>query len=167
MSVAYEPRSFHDDSPYAPVGENDHDHISDHVNDHLGLNKYINTEANVDDMADLAAATYDERDAVVSPFNTSDDVVVDTVGSPGALDLVGPPNVDPANVPIRDTSSDLLGTDDVGHDHGHPLTPPGTRSKPIAKPNRMVTKNEDGLYECRWPDCKEEVKTFQRKCEWR
>lgn len=173
MSVAYEPRSFHDDSPYAPVGENDHDHdhLPDHVNDHLGLNKYINTEANVDDMADLAAATYDERDAVVSPFNTSDDVVVGAVESPGPLDLVGPPNVDPTNVPVRDSSNDLLAGDDVGHDHdhdhAHANTPSGTRSKPIAKPNRAVTKNDDGLYECKWPDCKEEVKAFQRKCEWR
>lgn len=165
MSVAYEPRSFHDDSPYAPVGESHHDHLPDHVNDHLGLNKYINTEANVDDMADLAAATYDERDGVVSPFNTSDDVVVGTVGSPDTLDLVGPPNVDPANVPIRDSSSDLLGGDEMGHDHDH--TPSGIRSKPIAKPNRAITKNDDGQYVCRWPDCKEEAKTFQRKCEWK
>lgn len=150
MSVAYEPRSFHDDSPYAPVGENDHDHTD------LGLNKYINTEANVDDMADLAAATYDATGGPPSPFNTSDSPALD-------LDpVVGPPNVDPTNLPIRESSSEILGANDVGHAHN-----PSTRSKPIAKPIRMVTKNEDGLYECRWQDCKEEIKSFHRKCEWR
>ncbi|PSR80555.1 hypothetical protein BD289DRAFT_373828 [Coniella lustricola] len=144
MSVAYEPRSFHDDNPYAPVGESDHDH------DHSDLNKYINTEANVDDMADLAAVAYAQGDSgTPSPFNPAD-------SPPTTLDLVGPvapPNVDPANVPIRESSPVLLGI-------------PGMRSKPIAKPDRMVTKNEEGLYECRWEDCKEDAKTFHRKCEW-
>lgn len=158
MSVAYEPRSFHDDSPYAPVGENDHDHTD------LGLNKYINTEANVDDMADLAAATYDAATAgPPSPFHTSDSPALDL--GPVAVAVVGPPNVDPTNLPIRESSTEMLGsTNDVGHHtHHHP----SARSKPIAKPIRMVTKNEDGLYECRWHDCKEELKSFHRKCEWR
>lgn len=144
MSVAYEPRSFHDDNPYAPVGESDHDH------DHTDLNKYINTEANVEDMADLAAVAYAQGDdGTPSPFNPADT-------PPATLDLVGPvapPNVDPANVPIRESSPVLLGM-------------PSMRSKPIAKPDRIVTKNEEGLYECRWEDCKEEAKTFHRKCEW-
>lgn len=176
MSVAYEPRSFHDDSPYAPVGENDHDHDHDPVGvDHLGLNKYITgTEANVDDMADLAAATYvhdhhdhhHERESVVSPFNTA------SVGpdSPDTALLVAPPNVDPANVPIRDSSSEMLGGGGGAHedvDVAHAYTPATTRSKPVAKPQRIASKNEDGLYECGWEGCKEETKTFQRKCEWR
>lgn len=162
MSVAYEPRPFHDDSPYAPVGENDHD--VDHDDDHSELNKYINTEANVDDMADLAAAAYDSAAGPPSPFNTSDSPALD-------LGPVGPPNVDPANVPITDTPSPLpvLLSEDVADDVDgvtvHATN--ASRSKPIAKPDRIVTKNVDGLYECRWPGCKEDVKAFQRKCEWR
>lgn len=143
MSVAYEPRTFHDDSPYAPVGENDHDHSD--------LNKYINTEANVD-MADLAAATYEPTGDEPSPFDAS---------SPG-LDLgpIAPPNVDPANVPIRETSPAMLDRDSAGRT-------PSKRSQPIAKPNRVVTKNEEGHYECRFTGCKEMIKTFARRCEWR
>lgn len=143
MSVAYEPRSFHDDSPYAPVGENDHD-----------LNKYINTEANVADMADLAAATYEP---------TTNDTSSATFGaSPSpALDLgpVAPPNVDPANVPVRELSPAIQSV-------LNSTQPTPTRSKPIAKPNREVTKDESGKYVCTWADCKEPDRKFRRKCEW-
>jgi hypothetical protein len=40
------------------------------------------------------------------------------------------------------------------------------RSKPIPKPDREVTKGEDGRYVCTWVGCTEEVRTFNRKCEW-
>lgn len=142
MSVAYEPRSFHGDSPYAPVGENDHD-----------MNKFIN-EANVADMANLAAATYE-------PANESPSPVFDTSPSP-ALDLhpVGPPNVDPANVPVRELSPAAPNVFNSTHTQSH-------RIKPIAKPNREVTKSEDGKFICTWSECNELVKKFQRKCEWR
>lgn len=142
MSVAYEPRSFHEDSPYAPVGENDHD-----------MNKFIN-EANVADMANLAAATYE-------PANESSPAVFDASPSP-ALDLhpVGPPNVDPTNVPVRDLSP-------AAPNALNSTQPQSQRIKPIAKPNREVTKSEDGKFICTWPDCGELVKKFQRKCEWR
>lgn len=142
MSVAYEPRSFHEDSPYAPVGEHDHD-----------MNKFIN-EANVTDMANLAAATYE-------PANESSPPVFDTSPSP-ALDLhtVGPPNVDPTNVPVRDVSPPAANAFNSTQTVSH-------RIKPIAKPNREVTKSEDGKFICTWPDCNDVDKKFHRKCEWR
>lgn len=37
----------------------------------------------------------------------------------------------------------------------------------ITKPNREVTKSEDGNYICTLPDCNDLVRKFQRKCEWR
>lgn len=153
MSVAYEHRAFPIDSPYAPVGEhgthNAHGAAADDDDDHDDMNKYINTEANVDDMADLAAATYAPRGP--SPFHTT---AADSPALDDDDDLVAgssPNNVDPANVPL--TTS--------------PTHAPATRSKPIAKPSRVVTKNESGMFECRWPECKEELKLFPRKCEWR
>ncbi|POS74927.1 C2H2 transcription factor [Diaporthe helianthi] len=141
MSVAYEPRSFHEDSPYAPVGENDND-----------MNKFIN-EANVADMANLAAATYE-------PASESSPAVFDTSPSP-ALDLhpVGPPNVDPTNVPVRDLSP-------AAPDAFNSTQAQSQRISPIAKPIREVTKSEDGKFICTWQDCNELVKKFQRKCEW-
>lgn len=141
MSVAYEPRSFHEDSPYAPVGENDHD-----------MNKFIN-EANVADMANLAAATYE-------PASESSPAVFDPSPSP-TLDLhhVGPPNVDPTNVPVRDLSP-------APPNAFNSTQPQSQRIKPIAKPNRDVTKSEDGKFICTYRECNELVKKFQRKCEW-
>jgi hypothetical protein len=40
------------------------------------------------------------------------------------------------------------------------------RSKPIPKPDREVTKGEDGRFVCNWTGCTEEVRSFNRKCEW-
>ncbi|KAG9234872.1 putative zinc finger protein GLI2 [Amylocarpus encephaloides] len=40
------------------------------------------------------------------------------------------------------------------------------RSRAIAKPDREVTKAEDGKFLCTWPGCTEDTKTFSRKCEW-
>lgn len=40
------------------------------------------------------------------------------------------------------------------------------RSKAIPKPDREVTKGEDGRFVCTWAGCTEDVKSFNRKCEW-
>lgn len=40
------------------------------------------------------------------------------------------------------------------------------RSKPIPKPDREVTKGEDGRFVCSWAGCTEEIRSFNRKCEW-
>jgi len=40
------------------------------------------------------------------------------------------------------------------------------RSKAIPKPDREVTKGEDGRFVCTWVGCTEDVKSFNRKCEW-
>jgi len=44
---------------------------------------------------------------------------------------------------------------------------PSPRSKPVPKPDRMVTKDENGRFYCTWPGCTEDVRDFGRKCEWR
>jgi hypothetical protein len=40
------------------------------------------------------------------------------------------------------------------------------RSKALVKPDREVTKGEDGRYVCSWVGCGEEIRSFNRKCEW-
>ncbi|KAI1462711.1 hypothetical protein F4805DRAFT_6617 [Annulohypoxylon moriforme] len=60
-----------------------------------------------------------------------------------------------------------------------PLSPPESLAAPpkpdntrpprlgsIPKPERIETKNREGLYCCTFPGCTEPVKTFPRKCEW-
>lgn len=41
------------------------------------------------------------------------------------------------------------------------------RAKNVPKPEREVTRTEGGKFVCNWPSCKDEVKEFLRKCEWR
>lgn len=51
--------------------------------------------------------------------------------------------------------------------HKEESDPPSPgRSKPIPKPDREVTKGPDGRFVCEWPNCTEEVRSFNRKCEW-
>lgn len=203
MSVAYDHRPFSVDSPYAPVGEHGHEHDDDDADQ--DMNKYINTEANVDDMADLAAATYDpdEHDHhhhhhdhhhhhsvgdAPSPFKVSDSPAA-TTGPTSLNDLdppVGSPIVDPANESLRVTLPTPprlgLGLDSRAVGARRPSSSsknnnntntsrfshsPSPRSKPIEKPSRVVTKNEAGMFECSFKDCKEELRMFARKCEWR
>jgi len=50
---------------------------------------------------------------------------------------------------------------------GSPLASTPTRSKAIVKPDRNPTKNARGYWECDWPNCAEDTKEFQRKCEFK
>jgi hypothetical protein len=43
----------------------------------------------------------------------------------------------------------------------------GSRVKPIPKPDRDVVKQPDGKFHCPLDECKEEVRAFSRKCEWK
>jgi hypothetical protein len=40
------------------------------------------------------------------------------------------------------------------------------RAKAIPKPEREISKNARGKYECTWQGCSESVREFNRKCEW-
>lgn len=168
MSVAYEHRAFHD-SPYAPVGEHDHDHDVDDADQ--DMTKYINTEANVDDMADLAAATYephahsnDEPHDAPSPFFkiSSADTLAPTID----LGPARPPNVDPSNVPIR-AALPMLEEGGGGSGARNSSHSPPPRSPRVKKPRREVSKNDAGLFECTFAACKEKKREYARKCEWR
>ncbi|EPQ66318.1 Bgt-1830 [Blumeria graminis f. sp. tritici] len=65
-----------------------------------------------------------------------------------------------------DTASALIDGMSELHPKEEFDAPSPSRSKPIPKPDREITKGEDGRYVCRWPGCTEEVRTFNRKCEW-
>ncbi|KAI0849313.1 hypothetical protein F5Y00DRAFT_71127 [Daldinia vernicosa] len=49
-----------------------------------------------------------------------------------------------------------------GHHH-HPRPP---RLGPVVKPNRIVNKNREGKFVCSFAGCTDDVKVFNRKCEW-
>jgi hypothetical protein len=70
------------------------------------------------------------------------------------IDLTSLPAVpeQPATLPTPKDDVELHGTQ---------------RSKPIPKPDRNVRKNAHGKYECTWHGCTEDLKVFNRKCEWK
>jgi hypothetical protein len=46
------------------------------------------------------------------------------------------------------------------------LPPSPGRLRPIPKPEREITKTEEGKYICMWQGCTEDQRLFNRKCEW-
>lgn len=41
------------------------------------------------------------------------------------------------------------------------------RSAAIPRPIRKITKDANGRYCCNWPGCTEDIRDFNRRCEWR
>lgn len=77
-------------------------------------------------------------------------------GPPQLENLYRPPGVDAANG---------MDMSELPHKEDSEGGSPG-RSRPIPKPDRQVTKSEDGKFICTWAGCSEDVKSFSRKCEW-
>ncbi|KAH8811719.1 hypothetical protein F5884DRAFT_286627 [Xylogone sp. PMI_703] len=61
---------------------------------------------------------------------------------------------------------DRLEIPELPKDESEAAASPG-RSKPVPKPDREVTRYDNGRFYCNWPNCTEEVREFNRKCEWR
>lgn len=82
--------------------------------------------------------------------------------SPTAQDLSGNPyGTQNLESPVEDAIEHMANI--PSHESDAPS--PG-RSKPIPKPDREVTKGDNGRYLCSWVGCTEEVREFGRKCEW-
>ncbi|CZS98474.1 uncharacterized protein RAG0_07194 [Rhynchosporium agropyri] len=79
-----------------------------------------------------------------------------------------PPMSDNAYIPQDMDATEGLTLDDMPElpVKGNADAPSPERSKPIPKPDREVTKGEDGRFICNWIGCNEEVQAFTRKCEW-
>lgn len=158
MSVAYEPRSFIHEGAYPPIGD-EHDHAAEQrftdsdVAEHLS---HYTAEASM--LPDDRDVMGDERDILAD-----DDAVVQEAAqldldtpefsSPLQVALHAPPLPDPIH-----ESKELPRTD---------ISSPSLRVKPIIKPEREVHKKSDGKFHCPLDDCKEDVRAFSRKCEWK
>jgi hypothetical protein len=73
--------------------------------------------------------------------------------------------MNPYNPPALDTQPGLNipGIPELGKDEDEAASP---RLRSIPKPDREITKGEDGRFVCNWVGCTEETRTFNRKCEW-
>lgn len=93
-------------------------------------------------------------------FADPSDSVVAELASVATFNAPTVPFTDPAE-PRLD-----LNTAPIPKEDSPSATTP-SRIKAIPKPDREVTKNPDGKYVCSWQGCTEEVREFNRKCEWK
>ncbi|KAI1492527.1 hypothetical protein F5X96DRAFT_677677 [Biscogniauxia mediterranea] len=137
MSVVYETRSYLPSDPYPPnLGASDHGDDGDAASSRYSPNS----------MQDLVHFNQLRDDPTLVPPSPE---------SPHHLHhLLAPP-----------TPPEGLGS---LHNHNRLESegPAPPRIKPISKPDRVVLKNIDGKYCCTWPNCTDEVREFNRKCEW-
>lgn len=156
MSVAYEPRSFIHEGAYPPIGD-EHDHAAEQrytdsdVAEHLS---HYTAEASM--LPDDRGVIGDERDILAD----DDAVVQDTA----QLDLGAPEFSSPLQVALHAPLPDPI---PESKDLPSEISSPSSRLKAIIKPEREVHKKSDGKFHCPLDDCKEEVRAFSRKCEWK
>ncbi|KAG6206018.1 hypothetical protein E4U35_002080 [Claviceps purpurea] len=163
MSVAYEPRSFMHEGAYPSLGE-------EHDEDHGVDQRYTDSEV----AAHLSHYTADA--ALLEDDRIGDDRIGDERGIMVGDDECTVQDSAPLDLdakfpsPIPDAlHAPLLPTDPISAcKEPSPATgsPASMRIKTIAKPDRDVVKQADGKFHCPLEDCKEDVRTFSRKCEW-
>lgn len=161
MSVAYEPRNFIHEGAYPPMGD-EHDHVGDQrytdndVAEHLS---HYTTEAGM--LPDDRDVMGDDRGMMPDDSGVVDDGT--------RLDLSAPGFSSPMQVPVHPPQlTDGLpdGLPD-SKDVSPSAESPPSRSKGMPKPEREAMKQADGKFHCPLLDCKEEVRAFSRKCEWK
>lgn len=159
MSVAYEPRSFIHEGAYPPIGDDDHDvHGADQRFTDSDVAEHLSHYT-----ADAAAMLQDDRDVMDErgmlhdPSGGADDTRLDL----GESDFPSP-----LEVPMSADMSPGL-PDSKDPSPGLESLPSSSRIKPIPKPSRAVSKQADGRFHCPLDDCKEEMRAFLRKCEWK
>jgi hypothetical protein len=154
MSVAFEPRNFIHDGAYPPIGD-EHDHAPEprySDNDVAELSHYT-----ADPILPDERAVLEEENRILG-----DDA---SVQDPTRLDLSTANFPSPIQVPLPPPSipDHLSDTKDVSPG----AASPPSRIKSIPKPERDVQKQADGKFHCPLKDCKEDIRTFARKCEWK
>lgn len=155
MSVAYEPRSFIHEGAYPPIGD-EHDHTHDQRftdNDVAEQLSHYTTEVSM--LPDDRVVLGDDRGMM------PEDAVA--VQEATQLDLTHATFPSPVQAALHGALDSLHDDKDLSPSAGSPTS----RAKLIIKPDRDVVKQADGKFHCPLDECKEEVRTFSRKCEWK
>jgi len=175
MSVAYEPRNFIHEGAYPSIGE-DHDH-----DDHDGADQRFTDSEVAEHLSHYtadASLLADEREVLDDRDVLGDDrgvmgddrgIMADdsSVQDASRLDL-GPTGFSsPLQVSLTAPSMAEALSDGKDPSPGAGSPSSINRVKAVAKPDREVTKGPDGRFHCAMPDCKEEIRSFSRKCEWK
>lgn len=139
----------------------DHDHHEQRYTDNdvaEQLSHYTREASMLPDdtdvMGDDRGLMPDDPHAGVVDDNTQlEDLTINTFPSPLRVSSPPPPSLpDPASA---------LKSDSPREDS------PTLRPKGMPKPDRDVSKQDDGKFHCPLSDCKEDVRAFARKCEWK
>jgi hypothetical protein len=173
MSVVYEPRSFMPDGAYPPIGD-EHDHGADQRFTDSDVAEQLSHYTNEALLADERAAL-DDRAAMSERMDDrhvlGDEEALlqdDTTGQDATrLDLDDTSFPSPIHVALeaQQIPDGQHESKDSSPAAGSPLS---TRMKNLPKPDRpQVPKQADGKFHCTVEDCKEEVRAFHRRCEWK
>lgn len=161
MSVAYEPRNFIHEGAYPPIGD-DHEHTPEpqRFTDNDVAEQLSHYTREVEMLPDERGVLGDDRammpeDATAVQEATRLDLSHTGFTSPIPDGLPAPTPLDPIPTPMEREPSPAVSS------------PPSSRVKPIPKPDRDVVKQADGKYHCPMDECKEDVRAFSRKCEWK
>lgn len=163
------------DGAYPPIGD-EHDHGADQRfsdNDVAEqLSHYTNEALLADERAaldDRAAMSeravmdertvLDEEQVLLQDDTTAQDAArldLDDASFPSPIQVALEAQQIPEGQPDSKDSSPAAGS------------PLSTRMKNLPKPDRpQIPKAADGKFHCTVEDCKEEVKAFHRRCEWK
>lgn len=156
MSVAYEPRNFIHEGAYPSMGD-EHDHAADQRytdNDVAEQLSHYTTEGMLPDDRDVMG---DDR-GMMHDDGTMDDGT--------RLDLSGPGFSSPIQVHMQAPQLSEPVPESKDESPAGDASPP-SRSKTLTKPEREAVKQADGKFHCPLADCKEDVRSFSRKCEWK
>ncbi len=165
MSAMFEDRPYIDGSYPAMDDPQDHADPRDHSDPAVDVGRLVDGDMSAD-MTSLAAAAANYT-AVGPPSVLSDGEarldldapLPDRSRSPGG----SPEDSLRPRTPMRPREPRLRSRSPLAS----PVRSPRQRAKAPIKPNRYARKNGQGYYDCAWPDCKDETKTFTRKCEWK
>lgn len=156
MSVAYEPRNFINEGAYPPMGD-EHDHADQRFTERdvaEQLSHYTTEAGMLPDDRDVIG---DDRGMLPEDAAAVQDAaridLATTFPSPVPVQLPHPQLSAVAFQPSKDPSPGAESN--------------SSRPKSIPKPDRDVSKQEDGKFHCPLDECKEDVRAFSRKCEWK
>lgn len=154
MSVAYEPRNFMHEGNYPPM---DDDHTADgrYGDDVAEQLSHYTTEAG---MSLEDGDTMGDGRGLLSDNGLVDD---------DRLDLGGPGFSSPLHLPVPAPQMHDVETLPSSKEVSPSADSPTSRGKTMSKPEREAIKAADGKFHCCIADCREDIRSFARKCEWK
>lgn len=161
MSVAYDPKNFIHEGVYPSLGD-EHDHSEQRFTDNDVAEQLSHYTAEASMLPDDRNVLGDERDLLGNDGTDMTQLDLSAPAFPSPVQAPAQPNleahIESPPMPITTPTQVSPGRED---------SPSSARGRVIPKPNRDVIKQADGKFHCPLDDCKEDLRSFSRKCEWK